>query len=215
LLDKAGFIWKDEGAPTFKPDDKIWHQQHEKIVEFKQMNGHCLVPRCHEQDKFLLECWVSKHRTNHVNDKIRFERKTLLDKVGFAWKHEGVHNHAHGDNVCHQKHAQLETEPAAQGHRKQPLITSLAEGGQMGASANKRDKAADGSFSSVEEAIGGHEKDANPSAVTGSAALTGSINGELLQEEATHGETPSKAFFPFEVSLRQLLSNGDPCNEQV
>jgi hypothetical protein len=57
LLDESGFAWKDEGAPTFKPDDKLWHQQYEKLVEFKRIYGHYMVPKCYEQDKSLGE-WV-------------------------------------------------------------------------------------------------------------------------------------------------------------
>jgi hypothetical protein len=46
-LDEIGFTWKDEGAHT----DKLWHQQCEKLVEFKRKNGHCMVPWGHEQDR--------------------------------------------------------------------------------------------------------------------------------------------------------------------
>jgi hypothetical protein len=138
-------------------------------------------------------------RSYHNNNKLRLDRKRSLNKIRFTWKDEDedVHNHTHGDKICHQKHAQLETEPAAQGHRKRPS-TCLAEGGQMAASTNKRDKAT-GSCGSVEEDVGRHEKDSKPSAVTSSAALMGSVSREVVQEEATHGEIPSswKVVFPF------------------
>jgi hypothetical protein len=44
-----------------------------------------------------------------------------------------------------------------------------------------------------------HEKPSKPSAVTSSAALTCSIGREVVQEDNTHGEVPSrwKVFFPF------------------
>jgi hypothetical protein len=34
----SGFAWKDGGL------NKLWHQQFEKLVEFKQKNGHFIVP---------------------------------------------------------------------------------------------------------------------------------------------------------------------------
>jgi hypothetical protein len=95
----------------------------------------------------------------HDNDKLPVDRKRSLNEIRFAWKDEGVHSNTHSDKICHQKHAQLETEPGAQGHRKRPC-TCLAEGGRMAASTNKKDKAA-GSCGSVEERVDGHEKDAN------------------------------------------------------
>jgi hypothetical protein len=43
-LDKVGFAWKDDGTKrSVKPNDKLWHRQRQKLVEFKQKNGHCMV----------------------------------------------------------------------------------------------------------------------------------------------------------------------------
>jgi hypothetical protein len=65
--------------------DKKWNMQYEKIVEFKRKNGHCLVPKRYEQDKSL-GAWVSDQRSNHINNKLRLDRKRLLDQIGFTWK---------------------------------------------------------------------------------------------------------------------------------
>jgi hypothetical protein len=198
-LDEIGFVWKRDGAHTMNQQDKLWYQQYAKIVEFKRKNGHCLVKKCYEQDKSLAH-WVSTQRTIHINDKIRLNRKRLLDEIGFAWKDEGSHNYS---NQCvklwYQLHSQLETEPAAQGHMKRPISTCLAKSGQMAASTNKRDEATCSCTGSVEEDIGRHENDSKPSAVTSAAALIGSISREVVQDEATYGEIPScwKVSFPF------------------
>jgi hypothetical protein len=37
LLDDIGFVWNAEVHQ--------WHLQYEKLVELKQKNGHCLLPR--------------------------------------------------------------------------------------------------------------------------------------------------------------------------
>jgi hypothetical protein len=85
-LDEIGFAWKPDGDHNFKQDDKLWHQQYEKVIEFKRTNGHCMVPFKYEQDKFLGK-WVSHQRSIHKNNKIRPDRKDVLDKIGFVWKH--------------------------------------------------------------------------------------------------------------------------------
>jgi hypothetical protein len=86
ILDEVGFAWKPDGDHNFKQDDKLWHQQYEKVIEFKRTNGHCMVPFKYEQDKFLGK-WVSHQRSIHKNNKIRPDRKDVLDKIGFVWKH--------------------------------------------------------------------------------------------------------------------------------
>jgi hypothetical protein len=199
ILDEIGFVWKLDGTHTMYQYDKLWHKQYEKIVEFKRKNGHCLVPKRYEQDKSLGQ-WVLTQRKARIKNKGGLDRKRLLDEIGFAWKYEGVHNHnhTHDDKICHQKHVQLDAEPAAQENRKLPS-TCLAESGEMAASTNKRENKATGSScSTVDEVIGRHEKVSKPSAVTSSAALIGSSTREAVQEEATHGEIPScwKVCFP-------------------
>ncbi len=84
LLDEIGFVWKVEAPHS--TNDKVWHQQYEKLVEFERKSGHCRVPYEHEQDKSL-GTWVSKQWTFHKKNKMRPDRKDLLDKIGFAWKY--------------------------------------------------------------------------------------------------------------------------------
>jgi hypothetical protein len=86
ILDEIGFAWKGDGTHKNKSDDKLWHQLYEKLVEFKRKKGHCVVPSRFEQDKSLGQ-WVAKQRTFHKDDKLRLDRMSLLDEIGFAWKH--------------------------------------------------------------------------------------------------------------------------------
>jgi hemerythrin superfamily protein len=83
ILDEIGFVWKADH--NFKPDDNHWHQQYEKLVEFKRKKGHCLVPLRNKED-VSLGMWVHRQRTFHKNNTIRLDRKELLDKIGFVWK---------------------------------------------------------------------------------------------------------------------------------
>jgi hypothetical protein len=70
VLDKIGFAWKADDDHTFKPDHKLWHQEHEKLVEFKQNNGHCMVPRRCKQDEALGE-WLHTQRKRHDDEKMQ------------------------------------------------------------------------------------------------------------------------------------------------
>jgi hypothetical protein len=63
---------------------KLWHQQCQKLVEFKRNNGHCMVPNKHEQDTSL-GCWVRNQRRTNANNKMRPCQKVLLDELEFVW----------------------------------------------------------------------------------------------------------------------------------
>jgi hypothetical protein len=64
----------------------LWHQQYEKLVEFKRKYGHCMVPRGDKEDASL-GIWVSNQRSNNNKSKMRPDRKEPLDKIGFFWKY--------------------------------------------------------------------------------------------------------------------------------
>jgi hypothetical protein len=81
ILDETGFAWKPY---NFTPDDKLWHQQYEKLVEFKRKEGHCTVTQKNKEDASL-GIWVPYQRQRYAKNKMRPDRKKLLDKIGFAW----------------------------------------------------------------------------------------------------------------------------------
>jgi hypothetical protein len=65
ILDEIGFVWTVESAAN--TNDKLWHQQHEKLVMFKREKGHRMVPCKHEQDK-PFGAWVNTQRVCHEKD---------------------------------------------------------------------------------------------------------------------------------------------------
>ena len=95
LLDEIGFIrggdndlavrQTDMIASRVSGEDKKWHQHYERLVEFKRKKGHCIVPTEYKEDKSL-GYWVSKQRAFHSTNKLRQDRKELLDELGFVWK---------------------------------------------------------------------------------------------------------------------------------
>jgi hypothetical protein len=118
ILDKIGFAWKADADHTFKPDDKLWYQQYERLVEFKRKKGHCMVPRKYEQDKSLGP-WVSTQRKHHINNKLRLDRKDILDKIGFAWTAEGAQTN-YDDKLWHQQCEKLVEFKRINGHCRVP-----------------------------------------------------------------------------------------------
>ena len=64
--------------------DEQWKKQRERLVELKRQNGHCTVPFRYEHDK-TLGGWVSRQRHFHTSNKMRNDRKALLDEIGFLW----------------------------------------------------------------------------------------------------------------------------------
>jgi hypothetical protein len=78
LLDKLEFVWRVDKFAE-------WNTQYEKLVEFKRKNGHCIVLHRYEKD-VSLGYWVDRQRQRHSKNKLRLDRKVLLDEIGFVWK---------------------------------------------------------------------------------------------------------------------------------
>jgi hypothetical protein len=116
LLDELEFTWSvdsavgnaDSLAGRRFVDDKKWHQHYEKLVEFKRKNGHSIVPQCYDQDKSLGQ-WVNRQRKFHYNNKMRPDRKDLLDTLEFAWKADSgrVTSRPLNDKKWHQHYVNL------------------------------------------------------------------------------------------------------------
>lgn len=86
LLDELRFVWKVEKADDW---GSKWNKQYERLVDFKQKNGNCLVPFMYKHD-VPLSTWVSTQRQSHAKNKLRPDRKELLDALEFVWKADSV-----------------------------------------------------------------------------------------------------------------------------
>jgi uncharacterized protein YbgA (DUF1722 family) len=116
LLDELGFVWRIEIIDK-KCFDKKWKRQYEKLVEFKRKNGHCILRRGYEQDKSL-GVWVGRQRTFLNNNKLRPDRKELLDELGFVWRFEsaGKGHTAVADKIWRQHYEKLVEFKRTNGH---------------------------------------------------------------------------------------------------
>jgi len=67
-----------------------WTDKFEELLQFRDKNGHCLVPNCHPENPTLAQ-WVKRQRYQYklkVDGKrstVTDERVSLLDKAGFTW----------------------------------------------------------------------------------------------------------------------------------
>lgn len=107
-LDELGFSWDR--------DSERWDEHFLELLEFKQVRGHCLVPRRYRENMKLAR-WVEAQRNYYNNDrsKISQERIERLNNAGFAWSdnnktdwdvrfHELVqYKDKHGDTLVPQR----------------------------------------------------------------------------------------------------------------
>jgi hypothetical protein len=82
-LDDIGFVWRVDKSDL--ANNPLWNQNYANLVEFKRKNGHCLVPQRYKEDASLGK-WVGTQRGYHTNNKLRLDRKVLLDELGFVWR---------------------------------------------------------------------------------------------------------------------------------
>ncbi|MHB8522840.1 MAG: DEAD/DEAH box helicase [Limisphaerales bacterium] len=84
MLNAIGFDWgftRDLGG--VKPKD-LWALRYSQLVEFKNQNGHCVVPYS-QIDNRKLGNWVGNQRSNRKRNKLTPERERLLNEIGFSW----------------------------------------------------------------------------------------------------------------------------------
>jgi hypothetical protein len=74
LLEDIGFVWNVENHQ--------WHLQYQKLVAFKRKNGNCHVPSTYQKDPSF-GTWVSWQRNFHRQNRLRLDRKNLLEELGF------------------------------------------------------------------------------------------------------------------------------------
>jgi hypothetical protein len=79
-LNSIGFVWIIRS--TGQTD---WNTRFEQLVEYKQVNGHCNVPR-HYGPSLDLSSWVAVQRVVKKKNKLSAERVEKLNSIGFVWK---------------------------------------------------------------------------------------------------------------------------------
>jgi len=85
LLNDINFQWTTRS-------EELWNEHMREMREFKQQNGHALVPRNYPQNP-QLSAWVATQRKNYKRrldgkpSPLSVERVRELDEIGFVWSY--------------------------------------------------------------------------------------------------------------------------------
>jgi superfamily II DNA or RNA helicase len=74
-LDGIGFVWD--------PNTDRWEEGFSKLLQFKELEGHCRVPQRFKLDGFNLGRWVATQRS--IQNTLPPDRKNRLSDLGFVW----------------------------------------------------------------------------------------------------------------------------------
>lgn len=73
-----GWVWD--------PHEAAWEEGFTKLLEFAEVEGHCLVPHSSKQDGYGLGSWVNNQRTNYAKGRLKPEYVKRLQAVnGWVW----------------------------------------------------------------------------------------------------------------------------------
>jgi hypothetical protein len=75
-LDQLGFIWV--------PFTADWEEGFRCLTMYKEREGHCRVPRSHEENGFRLGGWVGRQRQHRIKTLSEACRQRL-NELGFVW----------------------------------------------------------------------------------------------------------------------------------
>jgi hypothetical protein len=83
-LNSIGFVWSARQAGRSSKRDKMWNEKFKMLLQYKYEHGDCLVPQNYEKDPSLGR-WVVTQRKLYANNKLRSDRRSKLESVGFVW----------------------------------------------------------------------------------------------------------------------------------
>jgi len=87
-LAEIGFDWSTKK----EKEDIAWNQLYQRLVDYKAKNGNCAVRQGYSDDSELGTWVANQRRRAKQGDKLRQDRKELLDKLEFAWEINQIKN---------------------------------------------------------------------------------------------------------------------------
>jgi hypothetical protein len=76
-LEDIGFEWRLPSA--------TWDESYALLQQFKKREGHCNVPKSHQEDEANLGTWVATQRQLKTKEKLDPNRQKRLEEIGFNW----------------------------------------------------------------------------------------------------------------------------------
>eukprot|EP00980_Cylindrotheca_fusiformis_P009832 scaffold2164_cov106-Cylindrotheca_fusiformis.AAC.15 len=77
-LEEAGVAWDQ--------DTRKWEHMLDRLLQFKEREGHCLVPSNYVEDGESLGRWLSEQHRMKRDGKLTRRQMQLLDEAGVAWQ---------------------------------------------------------------------------------------------------------------------------------
>eukprot|EP00980_Cylindrotheca_fusiformis_P030907 scaffold25622_cov206-Cylindrotheca_fusiformis.AAC.2 len=77
-LEKTGIVWDHRHTQK-------WESMFDRLLQFQQKEGHCLVPQNHTEDGESLGSWLNKQRLLKRTGKLGSRRVQLLEEAGVTW----------------------------------------------------------------------------------------------------------------------------------
>ena len=79
----------EEAGVTWDPLEAQWEENFALLVEYRDREGGCDVPRKHEERGVKLGPWLSKQRQARKKGTMDAERERRLEKAGVRWRISG------------------------------------------------------------------------------------------------------------------------------
>jgi hypothetical protein len=76
-LEEAGVVWD--------PLLQRWETMIGLLLQFKQREGHCLVPQLHQEKSESLGSWLNTQRREQRSGKLQSTRRKQLEEIGVVW----------------------------------------------------------------------------------------------------------------------------------
>jgi Helicase associated domain len=126
-FDSIGFLWGE--ASKKEKEDKQWEEMYQKLMAYKEENGHCLVPCPFDEDP-KLGLWVLTQRRANTEKRLREDRQELLKTIGFVWRlQDFVSKHyPKYEELWEERYQELIEFKKVHGHTKVPRNNTQKKG---------------------------------------------------------------------------------------
>ena len=97
-LKQIGFVFSQNApykkkARFTKEQEAKWNAMFQRLLDFKQKNGHCDVPEFDKND-YTFSFWVRNQRADYLANVMDESRRQRLESIGFTWRVKVIQGHS-------------------------------------------------------------------------------------------------------------------------
>ena len=86
VMDAAKQRRLEEAGVTWDPIEAPWEKNFALLVEYREREGNCDVPRNHEERGALLGSWLDNQRTARAKRALDADKERRLEEAGVRWR---------------------------------------------------------------------------------------------------------------------------------